>query len=161
MRRETLIRVDRSIPPKYPDYIKGPLHPELESHGPDIFDASRLCFWLHSKQKKGFIPPFDLYEYLKEKKILEDCLGLRDLEEIQNQKGRNFFRQYFGEHGDALAWKSIAESWKGKIKVPYLLCDKNYGVYVAWHEIRHPEDIFAACTSTKLKGDKPALRFGS
>ncbi len=80
---DTLIRVDRSIRPVYPDWVKTVMHPELEPTGLVEYDLGVVDPWLHDGQKNGCsMEGNKLYEYLKEKKMLESCLSLRDGEEI-------------------------------------------------------------------------------
>lgn len=127
----TLIRVDRSIRPIYPDLVKTVMHPELELTGPAEYDLSIIDSWLHDVQKNGY-PMEDnkIYEYLKEQKLLESCLSLRDGEEIQ-KKGLAVFRKFFGGN-DAFLWKSVARDRFGDLCVPYLY-GRHRKVVVIWH----------------------------
>ena len=92
---DTIVRVDRSIRPVYPDWVKTVMHPELEPTGLVEYDLGAVDPWLHDGQKNGrSMEGNELYEYLKEKKMLESCLSLRDGEEIQ-KKGIAVFRKFF------------------------------------------------------------------
>lgn len=142
---DPIIRVDRSIRPVYPDWVKTVMHPELENTGPAEYDGSKLDQWLHPDQK-NFVQGNAIYDYLNDKNLLSGCLGLRDLEEIQ-KKGIAFFRQNF--QGKAVfAWKSVVRRRGGNLNVPYL-CGFG-GVVVHWYWLGN--DWYA--------GD-PALRFAS
>jgi hypothetical protein len=115
---KNLIFVDRTILPKYPDWITEVIYPELQSTGPAELDAGKLKLWLHEKQKNGRIKGNDLQQYLEDRDMLKDCLGLRDLEEIQ-KKGISFFREYF--KGKCIfGWKSVVRSRDGDLHAPCL-----------------------------------------
>ena len=145
---DTLIHVDRSIRPVYPDWVKLVMHPELESTGPVEYDLGAVDLWLHDVQKNGQrIEGHKLYEYLKEKKILERCLSLRDGEEIQKQ-GIEIFRKYFGDKAVSL-WKSVVQNRNGDLNVPYLV---EYGGQVV---------LYWGWLDDDWDGYNPALRFAS
>jgi hypothetical protein len=145
---DTLIRVDRSIRPVYPDWVKTVMHPELELTGPVEYDLGTIDPWLHDGQKNGrSMEGHKLYEYLKEKKMLESCLSLRDGEEIQ-KKGLAVFRKFF--QGKAVfLWKSVVQSRDGDLRVPYL-CGDDDEVVVHWSWL---DNSWFDCN--------PALRFAS
>ncbi len=145
---DTLIRVDRSIRPVYPDWMKTVMHPELESTGLVEYDLGTINPWLHDGQKNGrYMEGNKLYEYLKEQKMLESCLSLRDGEEIQ-KKGLAVFRKFF--QGKAVfLWKSVVRRRGGSLNVPYLYEDDD-GVVVGWRWLGSSWD-----------GNDPALRFAS
>lgn len=142
----SIVCVDRSIRPTYCDWTKKLLHLELEGTGPSEFDSSKLEHWLHDGQKDGkCVKGKRIYEHLKANDLLKDCLGLRDLEEIE-KKGITFFRALF--KGEAFfAWKSVVRDHNGYLLVPYL-CEYGGKVVLLWYWlvlIWHP--------------DYPALRF--
>ena len=116
---DSLIRVDRSVKPVYPDWVKKVMHPKLEKTGPAEYDISQVELWLHEGQKNGkWVMGQVIYEYLKKEKMLESCLSLRDLEEIQ-KKGIAFFRKHF--QGKAMfAWKSVVLDRDGHLRAPFL-----------------------------------------
>lgn len=145
---DTLIHVDRSIRPVYPDWVKLVMHPELEPTGPVEYGLSAIDPWLHDGQKHGrSMKGNKLYEYLKEKKMLESCLSLRDGEEIQ-KKGLAVFWKFF--QGKAVfLWKSVVQNRDGNLNVPYL-CGCDGGVVVDWLWLAHD-----------WHGSNPALRFAS
>ena len=117
---DSIIRVDRSIRPSYPDWVKEVIHPELESVGPAKYDISGVEQWLHDGQKDGkCVKGTKIWAELNKPEILKDHLGLRDLEEIQ-KKGIMFFRKHF--KGKAVfGWKSIVWDRNGDLlRVPCL-----------------------------------------
>jgi len=112
------VYVDHSIRPIYPDWVKEVLYPELESTGPSEFDAGKLEQWLHEEQKTGYVTGKTIHQYLKDNDMIKDCLGLRDLEEIQ-KKGITFFRKYFkGKY--VFGWKAVVRDRDGHLRVPCL-----------------------------------------
>lgn len=126
---DSIITVDRTIRPAYPSWMESVLYPELENTGPSEFDVSKLDLWLHAKQKAGVVTGNVIHDYLKSNNMLEGCLGLRDLEEIQ-KKGIAFFREHF--KGKAVfGWKSIVRGAGGSLSAPYLVEDGG-GVALRW-----------------------------
>lgn len=116
---DTIIRVDRSIVPVYPDFTKTVMNLGLETTGPVKYSLSEVEFWLHEGQRHGQrIEGHELYGHLRDNGILEDCLSLRDGEEIQ-KKGPVTFRRFFGGKFIFL-WKSVVQSRDGYPWVPYL-----------------------------------------
>lgn len=145
---DIIVRVDRSIRPVYPDWMKLVMHPELEPTGPAEYDLATIDPWLHDGQKNGrSMEGHKLYEYLKENGMLESCLSLRDGEEIQ-KKGIAVFRKFF--QGKAVfLWKSVVQNRDGDFRVPYL-CKTGGWVVMGWSWLDN--DWF---------GSNPALRFAS
>lgn len=143
---DPIIRVDRSVRPAYPGWVKNFLHPELQGTGPIEYDVSRVEQWLHDGQRNNTIKGQKIYEYLKEKKMLQSCLGLSDLVAIQ-AKGIVFFRQHFA--GKAIfGWKSVVRD-RGDLSAP-CLCGHGGEVVLCWDWL---EDDWHGCS--------PALRFAS
>lgn len=145
---DSIIRVNRSVRPSYPDWAKTVMHPELEPTGPAEYDIEKVEQWLHDGQKDGkWIEGNKIYAHLKETDTLKTCLGLRDLEEIQ-KKGIAFFRKYF--QGKAVfGWKSVVRNRYGILFVP-CLCEDDDEVVVRWSWLARGWD-----------GRSPALRFAS
>lgn len=144
----TLIRVDRTIKPVYPDWLKKVMHPELEAQGPAEYDLANVEQWLHDGQKNGkWIEGNKIYAHLKDNDLLKTCLTLRDGEEIK-KNGVEAFRKFF--KGKALfLWGSVVQDDDGSLYVPYLRDD---GVKVvvywrrlddAWHD-RYPAGRLAS-----------------
>jgi hypothetical protein len=127
---DSIIHVDRSIRPSYPDWMKEVMHPDLEAVGPTEYDISTVEQWLHDGQKGGrYVKGDVLYAHLKETNTLKSCLGLRDLEEIQ-KKGIAFFRKHF--KGKAVfGWRSVVQHQSGSLNVPYL-CEGGVEVVLIW-----------------------------
>lgn len=145
---DIIVRVDRSIRPVYPDWVKTVMHPELEPTGPAEYDLATINPWLHDGQKNGrCMEGHKLYEYLKENGMLESCLSLRDGEEIQ-KKGIAVFRKFF--QGKAVfLWKSVVQNRDGDFRVPYL-CKTGGWVVMVWSWL-----------DSNWHGNFPALRFAS
>jgi len=116
---DPIIRVDRSIKPNYPNWMKEVLHPDLEKSGPNEYDITTIDQWLHEGQKNGgWIEGNKIYTHLKETDTLKTCLGLRDLEEIQ-KKGIKFFRKYF-KGKVVFGWAGCVRCRNGRLGVPFL-----------------------------------------
>ncbi|MDP3962679.1 MAG: hypothetical protein Q8Q03_02325 [bacterium] len=144
---DPIIRVDRSIRPSYPDWMKEVMHPEL-GVGPAEYDISAVEQWLHDGQKNGkYIEGNKIYNHLKKTDTLKDCLGLRDLEEIQ-KKGIAFFWKHF--KGKAVfGWAGIVRRSDGSLGVP-CLCEGDDRVVLDW-----------PWTDFGWDDDDPALRFAN
>lgn len=127
---DSIIHVDRSIRPVYPDWAKVVMHPELEAVGPAEYDLATVELWLHDEQKSGkWMKGEALYRYLKETESLKNCLGLHDAVEIQ-KKGIALFRKLFG--GKAVfCWKSVVRNRFGYLHVPYV-CGGGGEVVLYW-----------------------------
>ncbi|MEI8249076.1 MAG: hypothetical protein WCG07_01095 [Candidatus Taylorbacteria bacterium] len=127
---DSIIRVNRSIRPSYPDWMEEVMHPELETIGPAEYDGTKLEQWLHDGQKDGkWIEGNKIYAHLKKTDMLKTCLGLRDLEEIQ-KKGIAYFRKHFA--GKAVfGWASVVRHRRGNLRVPYL-CEGGDEVILDW-----------------------------
>ncbi len=145
---DSIILVDRSIRPSYPDWMKEVMHPELESVGPAEYDISAIEQWLHYGQKDGkYIEGNKIYNHLKKTDTLKTCLGLRDLEEIQ-KKGIAFFRKHF-KGKVVFGWAGIVRYRNGDLCVP-CLCEHDGRVLLNW---RWSDDAW--------HDDNPALRLAS
>jgi len=137
---DTIIRVDRSVQPTWPDFVKEVLHPELQSVGPAEYDLSQVELYLHDGQKDGkSMKGAKLYEHLKETDSLKNCLGFQDALEIQ-KKGIATFRKFFGNKV-VICWKSVVRGSDGYLGVPYV-----YGsggeVVVSWDWIGSDFDVY-------------------
>src|SRR3989338_1602851 len=71
-----IIRVDRSVKPSYPDWMKKLMYPDLELTGPAEYDIQKLGLWLHDDQKDGVVSGNTIYTKLEKDNALADCLGL-------------------------------------------------------------------------------------
>jgi hypothetical protein len=146
-----IITVDRStIRPSYPGWVMKVLYRELEATGPSSFDASTIAQWVHDDQKTDGVDGDLVHDYLKSNSMLEGCLGLRDLEEIQ-KKGIAFFVRYFCDKV-VYGWKSVVQdsSVSGDLCVPYLM-ELNGEVTLGWCSWHRFGVVF--------RSDDPALRF--
>jgi len=128
---DTIIRVDRSVRPVYPDLAKVVvMHPELEIVGLAEYDLSNVELYLHDDQKDGkWMEGTKIYKHLKETDSLKACLGLQDALEIK-KKGIEVFRKLFG--GKVVCcWKSVVRDHDGNLYVPYVY-DGSDRVVVDW-----------------------------
>ncbi|HXK31237.1 MAG TPA: hypothetical protein VJZ94_00595 [Candidatus Paceibacterota bacterium] len=125
-----IIRVDRSVRPTYPEWMKKVMHPDLEGTGPAEYDLQRqIEEWPHDDQKTGVVSGNIIYKALKHDNALADQLGLADLFAIQ-VKGIAVFRKLFA--GKAVfGWKSVVEDRCGHLYVPYLY-EGGDGVVLYW-----------------------------
>ncbi len=113
-----IIRVDRSVRPTYPQWVKKVMYPELELTGPAEYNlATEVEEWLHDGQKSGEVSGRVIYDYLKRTNVLADQLGLADLWAIQ-AKGIQVFRKLFSRKS-VFGWKSVVQD-----------CDLNDGLIV-------------------------------
>lgn len=143
----SIIHVDRTVRPTYPSWMKKVLYPKLENTGPEEFDVTKLELWLHNDQKAGTVKGNVIHDHLKSNNMLEGCLGLRDLEEIQ-KKGVTFFRENF--KGKAVfAWKSVVRHADGYLLVPYLI-ENDGKVVLYWNWL-----------DNDWNSSNPALRFAT
>lgn len=127
---DTLIRVNRSVRPVYPDWVEAPLHPELELTGPIVYSISVVELWRHDKQKKGPVSCNFIYRHFKKTNALKDCLGLADLLAIQ-AKGIDFFQKHFADK-IVFAWKSVVrQRGSNNLLVPSLVL-LGGGVILLW-----------------------------
>ncbi|MEK9171661.1 MAG: hypothetical protein AAB782_00275 [Patescibacteria group bacterium] len=126
------IRVNRSVKPAYPDWVKEVMHPELECTGPANYNLQTAVEeWLHDDQQDGSVQGGVIYTHLKKDNALADCLGLADLLAIQT-KGIAVFRKLFGDKA-VFGWKSVVQDRDidGYLCVP-CLCGDGGGVVLSW-----------------------------
>ncbi len=63
---DTVVRVNRSVRPAYPDWVGKVMNPELEGTGPAEYDlAMSIMLWLHEGQTGGVVTGTVIYDYLK------------------------------------------------------------------------------------------------
>jgi hypothetical protein len=116
---DTIIRVNRSVSPVYPDWVKEVLHKDLELSGSAEYDIGQVQQWFCLGQKEGVVKGEFIYKCLKDNGALEDHLGLSDLLAIQ-AKGIAFFRKYFAGKA-AFGWKSVVRVGVDSLYVPCLI----------------------------------------
>ncbi|MFA5831779.1 MAG: hypothetical protein WC878_08205 [Candidatus Paceibacterota bacterium] len=136
--RSNIIYIDRTVAPNYFCYFKERhtkkiLNRELEKTGPAEFDISKLEPWFINKNHKEneTMRVGEIYDYLEKHKMLKDCLGMRELEEIKKM-GSAFFRKHF-KGKTLIGWKAV-------------VCD-------IWND----HSVLALCES---EYEKDVLRFG-
>lgn len=144
---DTIIRVDRSIRPVYPAFVKKVMHPELEVTGPAQYSLTQVGLWLYPDQRNGVVGNI-IYMSLKCDNALADHLGLVDLRAIQ-AKGFVVFRKLFGVK-TIFGWRSVVRghSVKGRLFVP---CLYGTGERVLLHWVR---------LENRWDDNSPAGRFG-
>ena len=126
---DSIIRVDRTAKLVYPDWAKEVLHPELENTGPSEYDGTKLEQFLLPEQKTGTVIGNQIHKHLESNNMLPSCLGLHDLNAIQ-QKGIAFFRQNF--KGKAVfGWRSVVRHRGDNLYVP-CLCEGGGEVVLYW-----------------------------
>lgn len=112
-----IVRVDRSVKPSYPDWMKKLMNPELELAGPAEYDLNTVGLWLHDDQKRRAVQGNTIYTHLK-KEGLASCLNLQDGLAIQ-QKGVAVFRKLFSRKAVFL-WGSVVQDRSGGLRAPAL-----------------------------------------
>jgi len=142
-----IICINRSVSPKYPDFVKKLANPELELQGPTSFLVTKLSLWLHpiqegklkavayDEERDDAARGYDIYKYLEKNKMLESCCNLVDLKAIQD-RGIVFFRKYFDKKF-VFGWGSVVVDNRGYL-VPYLYTD-SVRVKLGW---RYLSDYF-------------------
>ncbi len=133
----SMISVDYTTKPTLPSWFDGWTHKEPQT-GRGQYDVSTLKHWLHPRQERGVLRGGQILRYLEDNGLLNNCLGIRDLEEIQ-RKGINFFREHFvGKK--AFGWKSVAlahgKSYRDDYRYVPLLVGQKSRVALRWCWIR-------------------------
>ena len=143
----TVVYVDRSIRPVYPDWMGKVMHPELECTGYDTIKDVSL--WLHNKQKNGGMTTGQvIYDYLKQNHMLKSCGNLQDALAIQKMGGAAF-KKAFGNKV-VYFWKSVVLNRRdGHLDVPHLFVFDGR-VALSWNWLGNDWD-----------GRRPAVRFAS
>ncbi|MBU1557514.1 hypothetical protein KKC45_00975 [Patescibacteria group bacterium] len=144
-RIDPIIKIDRSVCPTYPDWVKEAQHRELENSGPGEFDVSKLEQWLHPDQENGIVTGDVIYKYLKDNLLLEGCLGFVELLAIQS-RGIEFFRKYFSGKF-VFGWKSVVLHSDGDLLVPCLF-ESGRGVVLRWNWLDN--SCFSDCPTLRL-----------
>lgn len=129
----SIIRVDRSIIPAYPDLaVLIPRH-DLEKKGLVEYSIEDVGSWAYGTPKDR-IPRSVVYGYLKRKRMLNRCLGFEDGLEIQ-KKGVEFFRKYFDTKLIEL-WRTFV-MWKedGNIYTPVLFENASNEMFLTWYSL--------------------------
>ncbi len=145
---DTIIHIDRSIRPVYPDWVKTVMHPEFEDTGPIEYDlATEVELWLHGGQKGDVVKGEVIYSHLKDTNALGWCLNLQDGFAIQ-QKGITVFYKLFGGKRIFL-WKSVVRNRNRCLNAPYL-CASGGKVMVNWRWLGYD-----------WNGFYPAIRFAN
>ena len=141
-----IVKVNRSIQPSYPDWMKSVVNPKLELSGPLEYDLQSIRLWYHDDQKDS-TTGHRIYLQLQIENAFADCLGLADLLAIK-AKGVKVFRSLFAGK-QVCGWKSVIRSGNGDLHVPCLNAG-NGKVVLSWR-----------CLDGNWRAGSPALRFSS
>jgi len=117
---DSVLHVDRTAAPPRPDWMKAPLHPELELTGPAEYDLkSNMDISFIKGQGDDKFTGLDAYEHIKAENLLEGCLGLADGLAIQD-RGPKAFSKFFEAKDSAVValWKGVFKDDDGKLYVP-------------------------------------------
>lgn len=148
VRMDFRVRIDRSIQPRYPSWMRRLAYPELQRVGPNDYDLRfRVGQWLHESQKSVVVPGSFIYKKLREENLLIDQLSFADLMVIQTKGVAVFTTLYAGK--TVFAWKSVAVTRDNlaKLRVPGL-CLSGDALKIFW--------FFLDCG---LSPNEPALHF--
>lgn len=141
-----LVRVDRSVKPRYPVWFKKLEHPEFEYSGPTEYNLQTgVEQWLHDDQQHSAVEGNTIYKHLQKVDALATCLNLQDGLAIQ-QKGPAVFHKVFLNKAVFL-WGSVAQNRRDILHVPYLFMFGDHFV-VSWSSL-----------GGKFEFIDPALRF--
>lgn len=117
------IQPDRSVKPKYPNWVAQLIYPELESAGPKKIDLRKLKYFRHPEQGRKETMGTTVHQFLKENKLLKSCLNFQDGLAIM-KKGINLFNKMFTIQSVYL-WSSVVIADHGNHFVPYLMPSAN------------------------------------
>ena len=132
------IRIDRSIKPSYPHWIKTVMHPDLECSGPVAYDIKNdVEKWFHEEKNILGTDGYRIYKNLEKEKKLNFCLNLQDALEIQ-KKGLDVYYNIFGDT-KVYFWSSVCKYDSGYLGVP-LLRIHNQKIRLVWDWIENDLD---------------------
>jgi hypothetical protein len=117
---DSVIHIDRTVPPVHPEWMKTPLHPELELKGPAEYDLKGgVALSFIAGQGDGKFTGLDAYEHLKSNNLLEGCLGLADGLALC-ERGPKAFSKFFEAKDSAVValWTAVFTDEDGKLCVP-------------------------------------------
>jgi hypothetical protein len=117
---DSVLHVDRAVAPAHPEWMKTPLHPELELTGPAEYDLkTNMDLSFIAGQGDGKFTGLDAYEHLKSNNLLDGCLGIADGLAIQ-ERGVKAFSKFFESKDSAVValWKAVFTDEEGKLCVP-------------------------------------------
>ncbi len=117
---DSVIHVDRAVPPVHPAWMKAPLHPELELKGPAEYDLkTNMDISFLPGQGDNKFTGLDAYEHIKSNNLLDGCLGIADGLAIQ-ERGVKAFSKFFESKESAVVplWTAVFTDEDGKVCVP-------------------------------------------
>ncbi len=117
---DSVLHVDRTVAPAHPEWMKTPLHPELELTGPAEYDLkTNMDISFLPGQGDNKFTGLDAYEHLKSNNLLDGCLGLADGVAIRERGIKAYCKFFEAKEGAVVAlWKSVFTDEDGKLCVP-------------------------------------------
>lgn len=116
---DSILHVDRAVAPAHPEWMKTPLHPELELSGPAEYDMKGLKSSFLPGQGDDKFTGLDAYEHLKANNLLAGCLGLADGLAIRERGIKAFTKFFESKDGVVVAlWTAVFTDEDGKLCVP-------------------------------------------
>jgi hypothetical protein len=117
---DSVLLVDRTVPPAHPDWMKTPLHPELELTGPAEYDLkTNMDISFLPGQGDGKFTGLDAYEHLKGNNLLAGCLGLADGFAMRERGVKAYNKFFEAKEGAVVAlWTAVFTDDDGKLCVP-------------------------------------------
>jgi len=117
---DSVIHVDRTVAPARPDWMKTPLHPELELTGPAEYDLkTNMDISFLPGQGDAKFTGLDAYEHLKSNNLLEGCLGLADGLALRERGIKAYVKFFESKDGAVVAlWTGVFKDDDGKLYVP-------------------------------------------
>jgi hypothetical protein len=116
---DSVLHVDRTVPPPHPEWMKTPAHPELELNGPAEYDLKNMKLSFIAGQGDGKFTGLDAYEHLKANDQLGSCLGLADGLAIRERGIKAYVKFFEAKEGAVVAlWTAVFTDDDGKLCVP-------------------------------------------
>ena len=132
----SIVCVDRTVSPLYPEWMCNLVYPELELTGPTKYDLSSL------KKARSFSMDnhgMDIFAYYqRHKDELSNCLGVSDLHAIK-EKDFNLFERLF-KFRAVIGWKSVFGN--RTFNVTFLYSD---GTKVLWGKRFLGDNLYHYC----------------
>jgi len=153
----TIIRVNRSARPLFPDQIIRIMHPELQTSGSRRYYLGDVQCLLDQGQIGGnVLPGWAIYRHLIKVEYLPMCLGLNDGVEIQRE-GVPCFKRFFGVKALFL-WKSVGVNCYDHLFVPCLDV-KGDRLLIRWYFVENDFGVSypAACIGAQATEDSGFL----
>ncbi len=117
---DSVLHVDRTVAPPHPEWMKAPLHPDLELTGPAEYDLkSNIAISFLPGQGDDKFTGLDAYEHLKSNNLLDGCLGLADGLALRERGIKAYTKFFEAKESSVVAlWKAVFTDDDGKLCVP-------------------------------------------